>query len=166
MGKPTSTPHSLNLEGRAPLCAPPQHRLAVKFPIAACASRPEGFLLYRKLRFLYNKKTAAAFTATVPFQLPVMQLLYPHSVHSAAPPDHQTHSLNSAQRFQNFQDSAVPAHKMGPMRTAARKCLIADAWISLLLQYNSKYIYEVPAHLDNSSWHPPPTICTPHIYPY
>ena len=60
VGKPTSAPtSSQSLRGRVPFCAPPQHRLAVKFLIAACASCPEGFLLYRERSFLYNKKTSA-----------------------------------------------------------------------------------------------------------
>ena len=58
MGKPTSTPPNPSIfEGRVPLCAPPQHRLAVKFLIAACASCPEGFLLHRERSFLCNKKS-------------------------------------------------------------------------------------------------------------
>ena len=67
VGKPTSAPTSpQSLRGRVPFCAPPQHRLAVKFLIAACASLAERFCNRKELSrisvtrsFLLHKKTAS-----------------------------------------------------------------------------------------------------------
>ena len=61
MGKPTSTPPSpQSLRGAVPLCAPPQHRLAVYYLIAACASLAER---------LCNRKGLSRISATRSFLL-------------------------------------------------------------------------------------------------
>ena len=66
VGKPTSTPPSpQSLRGAVPLCAPPQHRLAVYYLITACASLAERLCNRKGLSrisvtrsFLLHKKEA------------------------------------------------------------------------------------------------------------
>ena len=61
MGKPTSTlPSPQSLRGAVPLCAPPQHRLAVYDLIAACASLAER---------LCNRKGLSRISVTRSFLL-------------------------------------------------------------------------------------------------